>query len=597
MFADTVDDYIAKAEKKKLYETRYWKILLHYEGSKSEITKTDPFFLSKEGYHSPKKELVATIKALYEKTPPDSKSAICRYPARVRFLKKELGLQNLPKATCKNYQKVFKRLDPTSVTLVFPSAHINSPASMFGHTFLRINSSYDSKLLSYAINYAASADQTKENGLVFAIKGLFGGYSGKYSLLPYYDKLKEYREVENRDIWEYDLNLTKEESIRLLEHAWEIKDADITYYFFTNNCSYEMLWLLEAARPSAHIRDYFTYQVIPLESVEAVKEAGMIKSCSYRPSRRSKILAYESVLGYEESALVKKLAKGEIDAKELAKTTLPPKQKRYILQAAVELLQYRYQSKEVGKKRYLELFHALTSARAKLGKKDRVLPKRPPNPLDGHRAARIGAGVGTITGDKAVFVDFRPAYHDVTDSSYGFLQGTQIEFGSFELSLSQKRFRFEKAYLFRAVSITPIDRFFTPFSWNLSLGWDTDSQENKSRFLLHGGIGSSVGNDYGFAYLLTNLFIYDSKEGKFGAEVSLGASLEKWSESWNTFAEYNLRYYDNNKVQNIVRFTQTFRLRQNIACKLSYSYKQRYQEEFRRDSSENLYKVNLNYYF
>jgi hypothetical protein len=63
-------------------------------------------------------------------------------------------------------------MDPQSVTLVFSSAHINSPASMFGYTFLRIDSSYESKMLSYAVNYAAGADPDKENGMVFAVKGL-----------------------------------------------------------------------------------------------------------------------------------------------------------------------------------------------------------------------------------------------------------------------------------------------------------------------------------------------------------------------------------------------------------------------------------------
>ena len=86
---------------------------------------------------------------------------------------------------------------------------------MFGHTFLRVNSSYNSKLLSYAINYAANADKKTENGFLFAIKGLFGGYYGKYNMLPYYEKLKQYRDTEQRDIWEYNLNLTKNETIQI----------------------------------------------------------------------------------------------------------------------------------------------------------------------------------------------------------------------------------------------------------------------------------------------------------------------------------------------------------------------------------------------
>src|SRR5690606_8833678 len=152
-------------------------------------------------------------------------STTCKFHAIKDWHKNELGIIDFPKDECKKYNTIIKRLNPKSVTLVFPSAHINSPASMFGHTFLRINSQYDSKLLSYAVNYAADANPDKENGVVFAIKGLFGGYFGKYSLLPYYDKLKEYRDSEQRDIWEYDLDLTQEETLKMVRHIWELNDT------------------------------------------------------------------------------------------------------------------------------------------------------------------------------------------------------------------------------------------------------------------------------------------------------------------------------------------------------------------------------------
>jgi len=107
----------------------------------------------------------------------DDNSSICRYPARFHWLDSKLDF-SFSKPKCAEYEKILKRVDPQSVTLIFPSAHINSPASMFGHTFLRINSSYNSRLLSYAINYSANANSNTENGVVFAIKGLVGGYYG-----------------------------------------------------------------------------------------------------------------------------------------------------------------------------------------------------------------------------------------------------------------------------------------------------------------------------------------------------------------------------------------------------------------------------------
>jgi hypothetical protein len=76
------------------------------------------------------------------------------------------------------------------VTLVFPTAYLNQPSSMFGHTFLRIdrNGQDDrSRLHSYAINYGAVTGN--DGGVMFAFKGLMGGYPGTVSIMPYYKKV------------------------------------------------------------------------------------------------------------------------------------------------------------------------------------------------------------------------------------------------------------------------------------------------------------------------------------------------------------------------------------------------------------------------
>jgi len=37
--------------------------------------------------------------------------------------------------------------------------------------------------------------------------------------MPYYLKVREYNDMENRDVWEYELNLSPEEIDRLLMHT------------------------------------------------------------------------------------------------------------------------------------------------------------------------------------------------------------------------------------------------------------------------------------------------------------------------------------------------------------------------------------------
>lgn len=592
--ATVLQEALNKAVAEKLYEQRYWKLLLHYNNDKSEIDDSS-FFLSPKGRTSPKAELIATLRSLYNEKSFDDNATACRYPARTRWLQERLHLSNLPKVDCREYKKIFDRVDPHSATLVFPSAHINSPASMFGHTFIRINSSYHSKLLAYAINYAADADQNKENGIVFAFKGLFGGYAGRYSLLPYYDKLKEYRDTENRDIWEYDLNLTKKETIRMFEHIWEIKNVYSSYYFFTDNCSYEMLWLIEVARPSIHLREHFFFDVIPLESVYAAKEEGVVQNTHYRPSKHSIIEAYKSVLPLSAIQFAKQLAKAKKDPKKLLHSHYSDDIKRYTLEVAIELTQYYYQKKEFDKERYLTTFHTLTSMRAKLGKTKKIKPKEPYDPLGGHRARRATLGMQAIDGKGAVYFGIRPAYHSLSDTLYGYLRGTQIEFLDFSFYATKERLFLDKATILSVESIAQIDSFFNNFSWRMNLGWNRDYLDTESRLNFSVGFGGSFGNDFGYIYALADPLLYKSNKFVTGIGVSGGFVIDSYQKIGNTKAEYTHRWYDNAKEQNIVSLIQTFRIKQNLALKLSYDYRQR--NEHQKNSSENLYSLKFGYYF
>jgi len=122
---------------------------------------------------------------------------------------------------------------------------------MFGHTLLRIDGKSKSNLISYAVNY--SANTTDTNGFIYAWKGLTGRYKGYYSLMPYYLKVKEYNELEHRDMWEYRLKLTEAEVKKMLNHTWELNNIHSPYYFIDENCSYSLLFLIESARPDLHL--------------------------------------------------------------------------------------------------------------------------------------------------------------------------------------------------------------------------------------------------------------------------------------------------------------------------------------------------------
>jgi len=576
-----------------LAKERYWHLLLHMNGGVSEID--DPkFFLADNGKTDAKAELVATLKALLNEHSFDDNATGCRFPARKAWLQDKLQLQHLPKVECREYQKILTKLNPTSATVVFPAAHINSPASMFGHTFLRIDSEYDSKLLSYAINYAANVDESKTNSILFAVRGLTGGYRGLYSMLPYYEKLKEYRDSEQRDIWEYDLDLNKDEVRRMFEHIWELNGIYSDYYFFNENCSYNLLWLIELAKRDIYLRDYFTYHVSPLETIHAMEDEGLIRKEHYRASKRTILLMYEDAIDTRDIEYVNALLSNQSTVEVLlGNQAVSKEQKQYILEAAIELLEYTYMQGELSKEDYLEKFHQLTIARASLGMGKPLIPSTPASPLLAHRQARITFGVEDKHHyQQGVILGIRPVYHDLEDSSYGLLRGTQIEFLNTLLHLHRNTLKLEKLTLLSISSISQISEFIQPFSWRTHFQWDREYLDDSLIFNLSVGAGASWGNRYGYFYMMTDLSAYADSGVTAGGDVSLGLVFDK-NQYFKTNIEATRRWYSSGHQHTIIKVVQSYAMTQNTQLKFDY----------RHTSSDvflpvtDRYRILFNYYF
>ena len=582
--------YEQKADAMNLYDERYWHLLLHMNGDVSEIDNAN-FFLAKDGKRNPKSELDATLESLYHEKSFDDNATACRYPARLAWLQEKLQLENLPEVKCTKYNETMQKIDPKSVTMVFAATHINVPGSMFGHTFLRINSSYHSRLLSYAINYAASVDASKENPLVYAYKGVFGGYEGDYTLMPYYDKLKEYRDSEDRDIWEYDLNLTPAETLAMTRHIWELNKTTSKYYFLTQNCSYNMLWLLEIARPSLHLREKFHAQVVPFETVHAIEESKIVKAKNYRPSQRSQLLGYEKVLTSESREKVFELVDNKITIHSIRNNDeITLEQKQYIFEATQRLLEYKFSKELISKEEYQKHFHELAITRADLCDGEPVNITTPSNPDEGHRSIRTTFSEGVIDGKSATYLGIRPTYQDLFDSDVGFLRGTQIEILDLEIRYTQNKFDLQKATLFSIASMSQRGGFFHDLSWRAKTGFDRDALEDEAHYIVTAGAGGCWGNELGYLYLMADPFSYVDHNASGGVGSSLGFVIDK-SKTFQTNAEATHRWYTNSQEQWLFDVSENIRFNKNIALQLTYSYRQR------EINFQDNYKASLHYFF
>ncbi|MDA3908992.1 MAG: DUF4105 domain-containing protein, partial [Sulfurimonas sp.] len=418
------------------------------------------FFLAEDGKRDALAELEATIKALYNETRFDDNSTACLFPARKHWLTKELGMQNLPDVKCKQFDFLVKQMDPKSVSLIFPYMQGSSPSSMFGHTFLRIDSNSKPRMLSYAFNYGSEQNKD-DNKLSYMYKGFFGGYKGTYSLLPYYKKINEYRDLEERDIWEYDLNFTKEETQQMLRHIWEVELNYSWYYFFTQNCSYKMLWIMESAREGLALRKYFNFHVIPSETVRASVDEGLVTKYHYIPARSTKLIAYESELDDRDITDVFNISKDKIKPIEyLENEDTALKTKRFVLEASAEFVEYDYQKEDINTTVYKNRLHKILVARASLGIGEEVKIELPDNPILSHRSFKVSSEVGIRNSEEMAFIGVRPANHSITDFDIGYLPGAQVEFMDLLLSYKKNEFHVEKATIVSVAALTPKTKFF-----------------------------------------------------------------------------------------------------------------------------------------
>ena len=357
---------------------------------------------------------------------------------------------------------------PTSVSLVFPMAHLNSPASMFGHTLLTIETANKSRLLAHAVTYSAFSRNTM--GALFALKGLFGLYPGYFSVLPYYQKLQQYSDVDHRDIWEYPLNLTGEEIRRMMLHIRELDSIASDYYFFDENCSYLLFSLLEAARPGVELTGKVRGWLIPLDSIRMIEDQGLITGAIYRPSRTTKIHFLASRIPPESGNLALALARGESRGGMPVESPAPAEERRETYDLAGEYLQYLYTRKLVDEKVFQQRFLDILDARSAMGAPGEdwagAIPV-PVNPVDGHRSNHVAFGFGLRRNEGFEEVRIRPAYHDLMDSDDGYVEGAKLIFAEVALRYSNTRREafLESLDLIDILSLSPRDRFFRPVSW------------------------------------------------------------------------------------------------------------------------------------
>lgn len=444
------------------------------------MAQGEAFFLSPAGARDAEAELVATLAGLLD---PAARSARgepvrCSFPARAAFLAEALDFEPAPVA-CPALDAWRAEIRPVGLTMVFPEAFMDSPASMFGHTLLRLDVSEDdaaANLLGYAIDF--TADTGGEAGPVYLMKGVFGRYPARFGLNPFWEKLKQYADWQNRDLWETRLDLSSDEIEFVLLHLWELRDVAFPYYFFDENCSYHLVRLLQAARPEIEVRHGFPVSVIPIDTVRDVtRVTGASDEPRFRPSPAARIRFALRTLPEADVDVFLALADGDLTPGDPAVAAMEPERRARALGLAYDALRYRFIDQDVPAPEARARAHRLLLARSRLGLPDVAL--EPPTPIvrpeHGHGTAMFGLAGGVEDDEPFFEVRIRPALHDRLDPGGGHSPDSSIRVldGTLRWYPALGRFRFQELTLVELRSEAPVDRFFHPPSWHFSTGLAT----------------------------------------------------------------------------------------------------------------------------
>jgi hypothetical protein len=480
----------------QLAKTEQWRALLHInmqtEGSVLESYVDDPnFFLAADGSINPENELLATIAAL--KIQDDIQ---CKFPARTLFLLENIeGLvKEVEPFICQEYLDWRTKLNTSKVVLVFASAQLNSPSSMYGHTFLRFdpdNVEQGSTYLSYALNFGATVTEG-ETGFLYAAKGLTGGYPGNFSANPYFEKIKEYNRLENRDLWEYELNLTQEEIDTMLAHVWELQGINFEYFFFDENCSFRLLELLDVARPGLYLAKNFPVTAMPLDTVRVVQEVDLIIKTNYRPSILTELKAQLAMLSDEESELALALSQDieVLNSAEFLK--LGKEQQQAVVDSAYRYLRYQNtfngRPKETTRRSFL-LLRRLNVNRTKL-----VIPiEQPDRPDLGHKTAMLGFSLGQNLDKSFAEIKYRGSYHDLLDPISGYYTGMSLNMVNAMVRVYEGGdVKLEKAELLDIISLSARNDYFSPWSWKANISVEQQWTQDKEILVTQGSGGGGV---------------------------------------------------------------------------------------------------------
>ena len=605
-YRKTAEESIQKARELELYKDPYWHTLIHYKpldcGSFYKSLVDDPkFFFAENGKTNPQAELEETIRSFFSMPNEHEKHPTARFPGRYLWLRQKLNLStsDFPYDGDTEYNDLMSKLVPDSIYLVFASGYMKSPASIFGHTFIIVESKGQPRLLANSISYGAESHGV--GGIMYGILGLFGGFYGYYGFTPYYDRIRKYTAIDMRDMWEYKLDFTDEEKDRMLRHIIDMQGIYSRYYFVTENCSYNLLFLIEAAKPETQASSRLSGAVEPIATVKFIHDIGLTNQAVYRPSAYAQIENYKKQLSNKENKFVREVCFGKKTTADYDFSKLPKEKQAAMWDLAALYLQHLLSEEKIALEEYRPRYVAVLSARGKLRKvKSTEIEEIPGAPHISHDSKQIALRAGKSLQGNYAAASWHLTAHNQLENPAGYSENSQLEFFSAEVRrYSDDRWELKKAYFADIISLPASDTYFCNTAFQFVLGAEqnaNEKQENELALRLKVCGGYSIKpSEHIQLYMMLGPDSYFNPNYEYKTDLLLGgqAGFITTFGNWKNKMESQLFQspLDKDHFRAVFSAQEQLNLKRNLSLAASYSFNMDYENRWH----DLNFSININY--
>lgn len=458
-----------------LDQNHVWHALLHLDRGHPQIK--DPSFILTTGAFSPYREILATLAYLYG----DNDLAVCRFPARYLWLKKHLPLPERPIEKCKDISEFNEKAPFDELYLVFATESVTQPASMMGHTFLKLSGKNTSgDIREHAISFYTDADTINFPKLLW--ESIISGKRGIFSLTPYQQESLKYIGHEQRNLWKFKIRTTDANRALVRNHLFELRQTRLTYFLHSYNCAtvlQNILGLIEKPAPTG------APWTTPRDVIRQAQQVGLIETTSPYVSD-SWVYAF---LRYKESEHFDGPPEEKLKFRENVGFAGASSRNQQFLKALNNVL---LEKKQISRDRWEENHADLSQTASPASEMPLELPSQLNPALS---PGDSSASLSILSRDRAMstFMSFTPASHRLGDHHHHQLAETEVQLFSGSLEITQhNNIRLHQLTVLATQSLPPWNKVLRPISSQTRIGFGSLTNHPDDPKSLHAQFAAGI---------------------------------------------------------------------------------------------------------